>query len=94
MHVVLEAGKRLTEKRVRVRVVRMPGWGLFEKAPRDYQVRLLLAGVEVRIAAAAGITMGWERYDGDEGAFDQHRLVQKKMIFSCKNNIDLIEYYM
>jgi transketolase len=58
VHVVLEGGKRLTEEGVRVRVVSMPIWELFEKAPRDYKDQLLLADVKVQISVEAGITMG------------------------------------
>ena len=38
-----------------------------KKTPKEYQDRVLLPDVTVRIAVEAGIPQGWERYVGNSG---------------------------
>jgi len=67
VHIALEAGKKLAAKEVKVRVVNMPSWELFDRQPADYRESVLPAGVRVRVAVEAGIALGWERYVGLDG---------------------------
>jgi transketolase len=67
LHVVLEAGKRLAEKKVNARVVSMPSWELFDAQPGEYRKSVLPTGTKRRISVEAASPMGWERYTGDEG---------------------------
>ncbi len=64
VHICIKAADTLKEKGINARVVSMPSWELFEKAPSYYQRRILPPAVKTRIAVEAGITMGWERYVG------------------------------
>ncbi|MBW2284100.1 MAG: transketolase [Deltaproteobacteria bacterium] len=66
--IVLDAAQRLGEKGVRVRVVSMPSWELFERQPASYRSRVFPPGVVARVAVEAGISQGWDRYVGDRGA--------------------------
>jgi transketolase len=68
VHIALKAQERLSQKGVAARVVSMPSWELFEKTPQEYQDRVLLPDVTVRLAVEAGIPMGWERYVGNSDA--------------------------
>ncbi len=68
VHITLEAKKILEKKGVAVRVVSMPSWELFEKTSQEYKDKVLLPDVTRRIAVEAGISMGWERYTGSNGA--------------------------
>lgn len=69
VHVALEAAKRMTkmEDGIRVRVVSMPSWELFEKTSQDYRDEILPPDVTARLAVEAGVPMGWERYVGGLG---------------------------
>jgi transketolase len=69
VHVALEAAKRLMEMEdgIRVRVVSMPSWELFEKTSLDYRDEILPPDVTARLAVEAGLPMGWERYVGSRG---------------------------
>ncbi len=69
VHVALEAAKRMTEMEdgIRVRVVSMPSWELFEKTSQDYRDEILPPDVTARLAVEAGVPMGWERYVGGLG---------------------------
>ena len=64
----LEARERLAKKGVAARVVSMPSWELFERASQNYRDKVLPPKVTARVAVEAGISMGWERYVGSQGA--------------------------
>jgi transketolase len=46
----------------------MPSWELFERTSQKYKDAVLLPKVTARVAVEAGISMGWERYVGSQGA--------------------------
>jgi transketolase len=68
LHLALAAGKTLAAEGIRVRVVSLPSWELFDRQPQAYRDRILPPGVRARIAVEAGIRLGWEHYVGLEGA--------------------------
>ena len=61
VQVALKAGELLAAEGVRVRVVSLPSWELFEAQPEGYRREVLPPGVP-RVAVEAGVTLGWERY--------------------------------
>ncbi|NMG31186.1 transketolase [Aromatoleum evansii] len=61
------AQKSLAEAGIAVRVVSMPSTNVFDRQERAYQVEVLPAGVP-RVAVEAGVTDGWRKYVGLEGA--------------------------
>ena len=66
--IALQAGKILDAEGVRVRVVSLPSWDLFERQPQAYRDRILPPAVTARVACEAGVRLGWERYTGLAGA--------------------------
>jgi transketolase len=66
--VALDAAKRLFAEGVRVRVVSMPSWEIFELQPPEYRDSILPASVRARISVEAGVRIGWERHVGFDGA--------------------------
>jgi transketolase len=66
-HLALEAGKQLAAEGIRVRVVALPSWELFDGQPQKYRETVLLPDVKARLAVEAGIKLGWEHYVGLEG---------------------------
>lgn len=64
VHIALEASEVLAERSVRVRVVAMPSWELFEAQSPGYKESVLPVNVSARVAIEAGATLGWERYVG------------------------------
>ncbi|PYI52971.1 transketolase [Paenibacillus flagellatus] len=64
----VEAQKKLAEEGVRVRVVSVPSWELFEKQPQSYKDSVLLPNVKARLAVEMAYPLGWEKYVGDGGA--------------------------
>ncbi|RNC67947.1 MAG: transketolase [Desulfuromonadales bacterium] len=63
----LAARERLAEAGLRVRVVSLPSWELFDEQPREYRDAVLPPGVAKRLAIEAGSPFGWERYTGCGG---------------------------
>ncbi len=67
VHLLTAARQQLAEEGIGARVVSFPSWELFEKASAEYRDSVLPPGVAARVAVEAGLTMGWERYVGDQG---------------------------
>ena len=63
----MTAAKALQETGVRVAVVSMPCWELFDAQDVGYRTSVL--GFAPRIAVEAAIGFGWERYTGEHGRF-------------------------
>jgi transketolase len=66
--IALEAGQCLAAEGVRVRVVSLPSWELFDRQPAAYRERVLPSAVRLRVAVEAGRSLGWEHYLGLDGA--------------------------
>jgi transketolase len=67
LSLVIDAGYRLVQEGVNVRIVSFPSWELFELQSAVYQNEVLPPSIKVRIAVEAGVTQGWERWVGCEG---------------------------
>jgi transketolase len=67
VQLIVEAGYRLAEEGVNVRLVSFPSWELFEQQDQIYRDKVLLPDVKFRLAVEAGVMQGWERYVGDRG---------------------------
>ncbi|AYH42779.1 transketolase [Azoarcus sp. DN11] len=63
----MAAQKTLGEAGIAVRVVSMPSTNVFDRQDRAYQASVLPAGLP-RVAVEAGVTDGWRKYVGLEGA--------------------------
>jgi len=68
VQLAIGAARLLAEDGVRARVVSMPSWELFEEQPDEYRGSVLPRAVRARVAVEAGVTTGWERYVGLDGA--------------------------
>ncbi|MBL8891708.1 MAG: transketolase [Planctomycetaceae bacterium] len=67
--ICVKAAETLTAEGIRVRVVSMPSWELFDQQDDAYRNSVLPETVTARVACEAGIKQGWERYLGFKGAF-------------------------
>ncbi len=61
------AYEKLTRAGIRVRVVSMPSWEIFDRQGREYRDRVLPPDVTARVAVEQAARMGWERYVGMGG---------------------------
>jgi transketolase len=89
----LDGAKLLSNEGVRVRVVSMPSWRIFEEQTAEYKASVLLKGVP-RMSVEAGATQGWWKYvglDGDVigldrfGASAPGATVMKELGFNAEN---------
>ncbi|MDP8214192.1 MAG: transketolase [Candidatus Euphemobacter frigidus] len=67
LEIARAAGKELAAEGIRVRVVSLPSWELFDRQPREYRESVLPPEVKARVAVEAGVTTGWEHYVGLSG---------------------------
>jgi transketolase len=63
----VDAKKILQDKGVRVRVVSMPCWELYDAQPQSYKDEVLPPSIAARMSIEAGATLGWAKYVGDRG---------------------------
>ncbi len=63
----VDAKTILQAKGVRVRVVSMPCWELFDAQPQSYKDDVLPPSIAARMSIEAGATLGWSKYVGDRG---------------------------
>jgi transketolase len=63
----VDAAEKLTQEGVKVRVVSMPCWELFEKQDVTYQESVFPPTVEARVSVEMGATLGWDRYVWPKG---------------------------
>jgi transketolase len=91
--VALGAAKLLAGEGIRVRVVSMPSWRIFDEQPADYRASVLPANVP-KLAVEAGATLGWWKYVGSNGdvvgvdrfgASAQGPVVMKELGFTAEN---------
>lgn len=61
------AYEQLTGEGVRVRVVSMPSWDLFESQGAEYRDSVLPPAVTARVSVEAASPLGWERHVGQHG---------------------------
>lgn len=65
---IMQAKEKLQRDRIPVRVVSMPSWELFAAESQAYRDSVLPPAITLRLAVEAGVSQGWERYIGKEGA--------------------------
>ena len=68
MGLIVAAGKQLAAQSLKVRLVSFPSWELFAAQTPAYRESVLPGTIKARLAVEAGVTMGWERWVGDNGA--------------------------
>jgi transketolase len=61
------AYENMTKDGLKVRVVSMPSWELFEHQDEAYRESVLPAAVTARVSVEQGATLGWERWVGATG---------------------------
>ncbi len=64
---IAQAGDALSAQGVRVRLVSMPSWSLFERQPREYRETVLPPRLAARVAVEQESSFGWDRYTGSHG---------------------------
>jgi len=68
VHLAVSAAQALAADGIRARVVSLPSWELFERQDAAYREAVLPTAARRRVTVEAGVTFGWDRWAGDEGA--------------------------
>jgi transketolase len=64
---IVAARNELAKQGLKIRIVSMPSWELFDEQGTDYRNHVLPPSVTARLAVEAGVAQGWHRYVGDQG---------------------------
>jgi transketolase len=67
VHLILAAKKELSNYSVHARAVSMPSWEIFDEQPLEYMTGVLPPEIP-KLAVEAGVTLGWHKYVGENGA--------------------------
>jgi len=67
VQLALAAEEMLTAEKIKVRVVSIPCWELFDEQPKEYREAVLPSKVRARVAVEAGTTLAWAHYVGLDG---------------------------
>ena len=65
---IVAVAEKLHGQGIRVRCVSMPSWELFEALPQAERDAVLPPSVGARLAVELGVSQGWDRYFGAQGA--------------------------
>jgi transketolase len=68
LSLAMDAREELTGEGIRARVVSLPCWERFAAAPKAYRDEVLPPTEVRRVSIEAGVSMGWDRWVGTEGA--------------------------
>ncbi|HEY3776572.1 MAG TPA: transketolase [Rhizomicrobium sp.] len=67
VELAVAARDSLARSGIRVRIVSMPSWELFDDQPQSYRDEVLPPDISARVSVEAASTFGWERYVGQRG---------------------------
>jgi transketolase len=68
LQLAMGAADDLEDDGIPTRVVSLPCWERFEAQDLSYQHDVLPPSVHKRVSVEVGVSLGWERWVGDEGA--------------------------
>ena len=64
----MDAAALLADEGIEARVVSMPSTDVFDAQDAAYRESVLPRSMRARVAVEAGVTAGWHRYVGEDGA--------------------------
>jgi len=68
LSLALQAQDQLAKEGIKVRVVSMPCWEVFDEQDQEYRDSVIPPGVTARVAVEQASTVGWDRWVGSQGA--------------------------
>ncbi|MCX7981802.1 MAG: transketolase [Syntrophales bacterium] len=96
----LQVARKLAAESIRVRVVSLPSWEIFERQQTAYKKQVIPPTTKLRVAIEAGVSLGWERYVGLDGiiigidhfgASAPYRVLKEKFGFTEERVIEAIK---
>lgn len=103
VNLIVSAGEKLAEEGISCRIVSFPCWEYFAAESVEQQQKVLLPEVKKRIAVEMGVSMGWEKWVGDEGkiigietfgASAPYSKLMEKFGFTVQHVVDTVHEYL
>lgn len=103
VNLIVSAGEKLAEEGISCRIVSFPCWEYFAAESVEQQQKVLLPQVKKRIAVEMGVSMGWEKWVGDEGkiigietfgASAPYSKLMEKFGFTVQHVVDTVHEYL
>lgn len=103
VNLIVSAGEKLAEEGISCRIVSFPCWEYFAAESVEQQQKVLLPEVKKRIAVEMGVSMGWEKWAGDEGkiigietfgASAPYSKLMEKFGFTVQHVVDTVHEYL
>jgi len=67
IHPSMGAAKKLENDGLKVRVISVPSWEIFEAQDDSYKTLILNNNANLKVSVEAGVGLGWQRFVGNEG---------------------------
>ena len=67
VNLALSVFEKLSADGIKVRVVSMPSWEIFEQQTEEYKNSILPKNILKRVSIEAGVSHGWQKYVGNTG---------------------------
>ncbi len=103
VHLSIEAALELGKRGIKARVISFPSWELFDKQPDEYKKAILPATVKKRAVIELGLSMGWQKYAGENslfitvenfGASAPYKVLAEKFGFTVENVVSRVAEYL
>jgi transketolase len=85
---IVAAGEELVKMGLKIRLISMPSWEIFDVQDANYRDHVLPPSVTARLAVEAGVAQGWHRFVGTQGSV----LSIEKFGASAPGNVMQSEY--
>ena len=88
IHPSTEAAQLLEDDGLKVRVISVPSWKLFQQQSQDYREKILNNQAGLKVSVEAGIGLGWEYFVGNNGL-----IISQDTFGASAPEPDMAEYF-
>jgi transketolase len=88
IHPAVGAAKKLQQDGLKVRVVSVPSWEIFENQDKEYKKRILSDDADLKVSLEAGAGLGWQRFVGQDGL-----IISQETYGASAPAEDLLDYF-
>ncbi len=88
IHSSVGAAKKLENDGLKVRVISVPSWEIFETQDEPYKRTILTDTADLKVSVEAGVGLGWQRFVGNDGL-----IISQETYGASAPAEDILEFY-